>query len=88
MSLFYRIIIIKHDSYQKQRKKNFVPVLNCDNNVVLYLHKTISHCAKRQRYPPLALANFQYRFTHSRRQLRLPITATFTLIMTLTTRTT
>ncbi|WP_146145215.1 hypothetical protein [Photobacterium kishitanii] len=70
------VVILSNNNHKtrqlsKTEKKNFVPVLNCDNNVVLYLHKTISHCAKRQRYPPLALANFQYRFTHSRRQLRL-----------------
>ncbi|WP_146146233.1 hypothetical protein [Photobacterium kishitanii] len=70
------VVILSNNNHKtrqlsKTEKKNFVPVLNCDNNVALYLHQTISHCAKHQRYPPLALANFQYRFTHSRRQLRL-----------------
>lgn len=55
----------------KTEKNNFGPALHCDNNVVLQLHQILSHSFKHQRYPQLALANFQYRFTHSRRQLML-----------------
>lgn len=55
----------------KTEKNNFVLALHCDNNVVLQLHQILSHSFKHQRYSHLALANFQYRFTHSRRQLML-----------------
>ncbi|MEC6816014.1 hypothetical protein VXS05_13340 [Photobacterium toruni] len=49
--------------------KNFVPALYCDNNVARQAHQITSHYSKHQRYSHLFLANFQYRFTHSRRQL-------------------
>ncbi len=55
----------------KTEKNNFVPALNCDNNITHQLHQALSHCSKHQRYSHLALANFQYRFAHSRRQLML-----------------
>ncbi|WP_146152141.1 hypothetical protein [Photobacterium phosphoreum] len=51
--------------------KNFVPVIYCDNNVARPVHQVTSHYSKHQRYSHLILANFQYRFTHSRRQLLL-----------------
>ena len=51
--------------------KNFVPVIYCDNNVARPVHQVTSHYSKHQRYSHLILANFQYRFTHSRRQLML-----------------
>lgn len=70
------VVILSNNNHKtrqlsKTEKKNFVPALNYDNNVTLHLNKTINHYSKHQRYPPLALANFQYRFTHSRRQLRI-----------------
>ena len=67
-------VVILSNNHHKTRqlskieKKNIVPVLNCDNNAIQKSHQTISHCSKYQRYLTLALANFQYRFTHSRRQ--------------------
>ncbi|OBU18494.1 hypothetical protein AYY19_01070 [Photobacterium aquimaris] len=70
------VIILSNNTHKtrqlsKTEKKNFVPALNCDNNATQRLHPIISHYSKHQRYPLLELANFQYRFTHSRRQLRL-----------------
>ncbi|WP_394165460.1 hypothetical protein [Photobacterium piscicola] len=70
------VIILSSNSHKtrqlsKTEKKNFVPALHCDHNVVRQPHQITSHCFKYQRYPHLVLANFQYRFTHSRRQLML-----------------
>ncbi|WP_144384302.1 hypothetical protein [Photobacterium malacitanum] len=70
------VIILSNNTHKtrqlsKTEKKSFVPALNCDNNAIQRLHPIISHYSKQQRYPLLELANFQYRFTHSRRQLRL-----------------
>ncbi|MEC6795649.1 hypothetical protein VXS03_01135 [Photobacterium sp. S4TG1] len=69
-------IILSNNSHKtrqlsKTEKKNFVPALHYDNNIVRQPYQIISHCSKQQRYPHLVLANFQYRFTHSRRQLML-----------------
>ncbi|WP_146144494.1 hypothetical protein [Photobacterium iliopiscarium] len=70
-------VVILSTNHHKTRqlskidKKNFVPVQHYDNNVARQSHQITSHYSKHQRYPHLALANFQYRFTHSRRQLML-----------------
>ncbi|SMY15215.1 hypothetical protein PAQU9191_00433 [Photobacterium aquimaris] len=70
------VLILSNNNHKtrqlsKTEKKSFVPALNYNNNAIQRLHPIISHWSKLQRYPLLDLANFQYRFTHSRRQLRL-----------------
>ena len=70
------VVILSNNNHKTRQlskidKKNFVPVQHYDNNVARQSHQITSHYSKHQRYPHLALANFQYRFTHSRRQLML-----------------
>ena len=70
------VVILSNNNHKTRQlskidKKKFVPALYCDNNVTRQAHQITSHYSKHQRYSHLILANFQYRFTHSRRQLLL-----------------